>query len=585
MKKFNLKTMISSLKSKLLIMSLALTVIPSLLIGLIAYEITQGQLEQAGKAQLKQDVLHVIALIEQADKQVKAGKMTLSDAQEMIKQEVLGPMNEKGQRPINPKFAIGAYGFMFATNDAGVNVMSPGSEGKNFWNNKSPDGKMFVQDMVRLAKNGGGYVNYIFPLPNSDKVGEKIVYVQKDPSWNWNVSAGSYMIDFNAPANQVLHMLMVALGIEVILSVAVSLFFAQRIAKPVSLITRQVEQVARGNLILEAVRKRGSDEIARLADGFSVMTNQLRALVQNVSETSEQLAASAEELTASTEENTKATEQVTQAAQEIAVGAEKQVETVHRSRSTVNDMTETMEQIANNAQIVSASASETSDLSKLGSRSIQHVRMQMNTIQKTVDTLSAVVKSLGERSSEIGRIIEVITNIAQQTNLLALNAAIEAARAGESGRSFAVVAEEIRELAEVSGNSAKQIVELIKNIQEESNLAVESMENTTSAVGAGLDAVNQVGESFAQIERSIQKVGDQIEGVSAALQQLAASAEDLRTMMGAVSEITETTSTGIHTISASTQQQHASMEEIAASAQSLNKLAEQLHDLVKQFKI
>ncbi|WP_215811057.1 methyl-accepting chemotaxis protein [Kyrpidia spormannii] len=261
------------------------------------------------------------------------------------------------------------------------------------------------------------------------------------------------------------------------------------------------------------------------------------------------------------------------------------MKTVDRSRSTVNDMTDTMQQIANNARIVSTSAGEASDLSKLGSQSIQHVRMQMDTIQKTVDTLSAVVKSLGERSGEIGRIIEVITNIAQQTNLLALNAAIEAARAGESGRSFAVVAEEIRELAEGAGNSAKQIVELIKNIQEESSLAVESMQNTTTAVGAGLDAVDQVGESFAQIERSIHRVVEQIEGVSAALQQLAANAEELRTTMGEVTEITEATSTGMHTISASTEQQHASMEEIAASAQSLSRLAEQLHDLVRQFKI
>ncbi|MCL6576135.1 methyl-accepting chemotaxis protein [Kyrpidia sp.] len=585
MRRLKFNAVFSSLRTKLLTMSLALTLIPSLVIGTISYKITTKQLEATGMAQLKQDTLHVLALIDEADKQVKAGKMRLEDAQEMVKQEVLGPKNEKGQRPINPTFAIGKYGYVSAVNDRSVSVMNPVTEGKDFSNTKSPDGKLFVPDMVRLANNGGGYFTYIFPFPNSDQVGDKIVYVQKDPHWGWNVISSSYMVDFNAPANQVLNVLIIALCVEVILSAVISLWLANRISKPVSLMAQQVEQVARGDLNLEPLVKKGNDEISRLAHGFSSMTNHLRDLVKNISETSEQLAASAEELTASTEENTKATEQVTQVAQEIAVGAEKQVKTVDRSRSTVNDMTDTMQQIANNAQIVSTSAGEASDLSKLGSQSIQHVRMQMDTIQKTVDTLSAVVKSLGERSGEIGRIIEVITNIAQQTNLLALNAAIEAARAGESGRSFAVVAEEIRELAEGAGNSAKQIVELIKNIQEESSLAVESMQNTTTAVGAGLDAVDQVGESFAQIERSIHRVVEQIEGVSAALQQLAANAEELRTTMGEVTEITDATSTGMHTISASTEQQHASMEEIAASAQSLSRLAEQLHDLVRQFKI
>ncbi|MCL6593742.1 MAG: methyl-accepting chemotaxis protein, partial [Alicyclobacillus sp.] len=403
--------------------------------------------------------------------------------------------------------------------------------------------------------------------------------------WGWNVAAGSYMVDFNAPANQVLRMLMIALGIEVILGVVVSLWFAHRISKPVARMAQQVESVADGDLRHEPVVKSGYDEISRLARGFSTMTSRLRDLIKNISETSEQLAASAEQLAASADENTRATEQVTQTAQEVAAGAEKQAKTVEESSSTVTEMALAMEQIANKAQVASTSAGEADELSKSGNQSIRHVREQMDSIQKTVNTLSVVVKGLGERSNEIGHIARVITDISNQTDLLALNAAIEAARAGDSGRGFAVVAEEVRKLAEHSSASAKQIAALIEKIQEESNVAVRSMEDSRTEVAAGLEAVKHAGQSFAQIERAVRVVVEQVSEVSKAAKHLSADAEKLRTAMRDVEEVTESTSAGMQTVSASTQEQLASMEEISASAQSLSQHAEKLQHIVSQFKV
>ncbi|WP_083516122.1 methyl-accepting chemotaxis protein [Alicyclobacillus sendaiensis] len=575
----------SSLKVKLLAMTLSLLVLPSLIIGLSGYIITAHQLSQAGKIQLKQDVLHVIALINEANKQVKSGKLSIASAQEMVKEEVLGPKEANGHRPINPGFKIGRYGYIFAINDRAVELMHPTLEGKDIWDLKSIDGKMVGQELVRLADKGGGYLTYMWPYPNSNRVGEKIVYVQKDPSWGWDIVAGSYMVDFNAQANQVLKMLSVTLGLAIIVGTIVCLWFVHRISKPISMIAQQVDRMSQGDLRVERVVKRGNDEVSRLARGFSLMANRLHGLINDIYNSSQQLAASAEELAASAEESSKAAEVVAQTAEEVAATAEKQVRTAESNFSTISDMVHAMQQVADNAQVVSTSASEAAALSKYGRESIGYVREGMDSIRSAFNSLAMLVKGLGERSDEIGQIVDMISGVADQTNLLALNAAIEAARAGDNGRSFAVVAVEIRKLADRSAQSAKHIAELIKSIQEETNAAVKTMGESTQGVVVGIERVNQAVESFEKIERAVNVVAEQIEEVSAAAQQLSAEAEELRKTTHLVVEVTESTSRGMQNISAATQQQLASAEEITSSAQSLGELAEHLQSLVGQFKL
>ncbi|MCL6600193.1 MAG: hypothetical protein K6T81_15855 [Alicyclobacillus macrosporangiidus] len=279
------------------------------------------------------------------------------------------------------------------------------------------------------------------------------------------------------------------------------------------------------------------------------------------------------------------TEQVTQTAQEVAAGADKQVQTVSEGSRTVDDIARAMGRMANNAQTASASAGVAADIAKSGNASVQSVHVQMNSIQETVNHLATVVRGLGERSQQIGKIVEVITDIAGQTNLLALNAAIEAARAGEHGRSFAVVAGEVRKLAEHSSQSAKQIAELIASIQEKSQAAVESMEASTTEVAAGLNAMHEAGRSFEQITQAVSRVVEQIQEVSASAQRLSADAEELQAVMQNVSAVTESTSAGMQTMSAATEEQLASMQEISASAQSLIQLAEQLQARLGRFQL
>lgn len=209
----------------------------------------------------------------------------------------------------------------------------------------------------------------------------------------------------------------------------------------------------------------------------------------------------------------------------------------------------------------------------------------MNSINQTVTGLANVVKGLGERSKQIGQIIEVITGIAEQTNLLALNAAIEAARAGENGRGFAVVADEVRKLAEQSAQSAQQISMLITAIQQETNEAVQSMEMATKEASNGIVVIHTAGESFVEIKNAIEEVAVQIQEVSASVQQMSAGAEQIVQSMQLVSKIAESAASGTQEVSAATEEQLASMQEISASAVSLSKMAEELQQLIQKFKI
>ncbi|WP_284199240.1 methyl-accepting chemotaxis protein [Alicyclobacillus sacchari] len=209
---------------------------------------------------------------------------------------------------------------------------------------------------------------------------------------------------------------------------------------------------------------------------------------------------------------------------------------------------------------------------------------QMASIQQSVASLADVVQGLGERSAEIGAIVDVMTRIARQTHLLSLNAAIEAARAGESGRGFAVVADEVRKLAEQSADQATQIAGLIESIQSETNVVVASMAASTEEVAAGMDIVRSTERSFADIEASVHNVTDHISEVSGFMDRISSGTQQLQDGIKELTRVSSMTNAGMQTVAASTEEQLASMEEITASSTTLTQMAERLQSLVGTFR-
>jgi methyl-accepting chemotaxis protein len=195
------------------------------------------------------------------------------------------------------------------------------------------------------------------------------------------------------------------------------------------------------------------------------------------------------------------------------------------------------------------------------------------------------VANLGERSVQIGQIVDTISGIAGQTNLLALNAAIEAARAGEQGRGFAVVADEVRKLAEQSQDATKQIADLIQEIQGETDKAVVAMNQGTHEVKVGTEVVSVAGQAFGEITLLITQVSDQIQDISAAIQQVTSGSQLIVSSVQDIDGISKKVAEEAETVSAATEEQSASMEEIAASSQSLAKMARDLEAAVSKFTV
>ncbi|MET3210624.1 UNVERIFIED_CONTAM: methyl-accepting chemotaxis protein [Paenibacillus sp. PvR008] len=371
----------------------------------------------------------------------------------------------------------------------------------------------------------------------------------------------------------------------VVLAMVVSILIAQSISKPILRISRAAERIAAGDLTGEEITVKSKDEIHALSHSFNAMVQNLRQLIQSVSKTSELVTTSSEELTASAEQNSQASAQITETVQEVATGTTQQVDMVTKSSQAIEEMSIGVEQIAIRAQNVFASAQDAAHKSAEGNQLIQQAVTQMNAVNHSMNGLADLMAGLGERSDEIGKIIDVITNISSQTNLLALNAAIEAARAGEHGSGFAVVAGEVRKLAEQSAHSAQQITELVGLIQKDTAHAIEAVASNGKDVMTGREVVQNAGASFELIQETVNKVASEIEEVSAGSEQMSASTDEVVGFVRQISAIAEEAAAGTQHMSAATQEQLASMEEIASSARNLSTMAEDLQGQIGKFKV
>ncbi|OZI12675.1 methyl-accepting chemotaxis protein [Bacillaceae bacterium SAS-127] len=372
--------------------------------------------------------------------------------------------------------------------------------------------------------------------------------------------------------------------VSLIVAISVGIIISRSIVQPISNLKDLLAKAEKGDFTVKGSYQ-SADEVGELTLSFNHMIEELQGIIRKVSETSQQVAASSQQLSASAEQSSDASEHISMAVQDLAAGSDDQVRNVDESTQVVKEMASYTDQMADNAKVVSATVEQTSKISIDGERVIHKVTEQMSSINENVSGLSNVVAGLNERSTEIGKINDVITDIAGQTNLLALNAAIEAARAGEHGRGFSVVADEVRKLAEQSANSAEQISSLITMIQNDNQQALESMKSTTVEVEEGLQVVQEAGHSFREIKDSVSEVVAQIQEIANMVQQLSEGTQHVSQSILTVNSIAETAAANTQNISAATEEQLASMEEISASSTALANMAQELQDLVVQFKV
>lgn len=372
--------------------------------------------------------------------------------------------------------------------------------------------------------------------------------------------------------------------LSALFGVGIGIFAARSISRPVNQLAVVAQQVASGDLT-QQVRVASQDEIGQLASAFNTMVIELKTLIKHINANVEQVAASSEELTASSEQSAQAANQIAVSITEVAAGANEQMAATDETSAVIQQMTAGVQQMAASANQVAAQSSQAADKAKNGGEAVDKAVSQMARIEDTVNTSAAVVAKLGERSKEIGQIVDTISGIAGQTNLLALNAAIEAARAGEQGRGFAVVAEEVRKLAEQSQEAAKKIAALIGEIQGDTAKAVVAMNDGTREVKTGAEVVNTAGGAFSEIADLVLQVSAQVRDISAAIQQTAAGSQHIVGAVKKIDELSRKSAGEAQGVSAAAEEQLASMEEIATSSEALAKLAQELQTAVVKFRV
>jgi len=315
-----------------------------------------------------------------------------------------------------------------------------------------------------------------------------------------------------------------------------------------------INQVARGDLTVRG--KVTNDALGNVVDSVNFMLDNFVKLLERVRK-------------AAIDVNTSAGG-ILEAADDMAAGATQQDQEITNTSSAVEELTVSMKQVSNNAEASAEAARRALDAAEQGNRAVRDTLEGMQRIRASVQASSKKIKSLGDRSLEISEIINVINDITEQTNLLALNAAIEAARAGEAGRGFAVVADEVRKLAEHSRSATKDIAALIKAIQAETNEAVVVMEEGTREVESGAGLADQAGKALEAISSVVRQSAELVQEISLASKQQVRGTEGVANAMQIISGITRQTTTGAR--------------QTASTVGNMVKLSEQLNEALAQFR-
>jgi methyl-accepting chemotaxis protein len=378
--------------------------------------------------------------------------------------------------------------------------------------------------------------------------------------------------------------LIITIGAALVLALSIGYVIARMIADPLKKVASKLDELAGGDLTVEPVDFDGKDEVGTLGQAFNKLVVQLRSLIGEVKLAGEQVAASSEQLTSSADQTAKAAEQAAAAIQEIATGSEVQTQRTAESVRVMEELGTAIQRIATTAGTVSESSVRAAQEAEQGNEYIIKAVEQMSAVQEAVNRAAEMVTLLGVRSEAIGEIVQVITGIASQTNLLALNAAIEAARAGEQGRGFAVVADEVRKLAEQSEESAQEIARLIGDIQLETGQVMAAMNQGTAETEAGSVAVREAGLAFQRIVSAAQAVAEQIQEVSAATEQMTAGIQQVASSMDEMNRLAQEAAVHTQGAAANSEEQLASMQEIARSSENLNRLSHQLQQTISRFR-
>ena len=502
----------------------------------------------------------------------------------LAKEKGLDPV-EAIREDIKP-VRYGENGYYFVYNTLGVNMahpLNPKFHGQNRISHKDTKGNPYIRELCQKAQEGGGFVTYWFNKPGQDVPSPKLAFAKMIPGTDYWVATGIYIDDITAENARLSAKLTgiltsaywqvgIGFGLVFILMVLpLSFHIVKSILSPLKEATAKAQEVADGNLNTEVVA-RGNDEITRLEKALGLMITTLSNNIEEIqikgeqaqeqARMAEEMAKEAEDAKTLAENKQKdmrtaaqrleevvnrisaASEKISSQAYEISSGADTQSKRIAETAAAMEQMNATVLEVARNSSNAAEMGSQARQQAQSGAEVVRESVEVINTTHNHTQSLKSQMDILGRQAESIGEIMTVIEDIADQTNLLALNAAIEAARAGEAGRGFAVVADEVRKLAEKTMGATSQVGESIKSIQQVTSRNIESVDCAVQDLDQAVNLSNQSGAMLQEIVNQVEKSSDQIQQIATAAEEQSATSEQINHTIEEVNNIVRETATG-----------------------------------------
>ncbi|MGE4283402.1 MAG: methyl-accepting chemotaxis protein [Clostridia bacterium] len=574
-----------SIRFKLTLSFAIIMIIFAVIVGYEGYREAKKELTKAGITDLTHLISGSVATIEALNRQVAAGELALEEAQEIAREILNGPILSGKARDLNKvNVKYGNDGYIFALDSRKTMKMHPLLQDNDMNGIMSKDGKVDFIKQLTADKQGIMQAHYLWNNKEGEALREKIALSQYYEPWDWFIAVSAYSDEFEANARQVAIALILPISIMSIAGILILFLIIIRFTRPIIYSSNAMQKFANGDLTY-SVETKGRDEISQLGEYINTASVKLSEMLGQVTKTADEVAVHAQNLNKNADESSRAIEQVAQTVENVAQGASEQANAAQKGAEMIQGLDCEIKKVSENSETLANSAMTLRQSREQGIQSVEILRDRSDRSNQAAGRVVQGIDRLNNKSQEIGQISTVISGVAEQTNLLALNAAIEAARAGEQGRGFAVVAEEIRKLAEQSQRSAKDINQLIQEVQNEIQVNNSVMGEVKTVVVEQIDAVKETEKAFDNIAKISEEIVQQIEAIAGSINYMEEDSQKIVDVINDISAVSEQSAAAAQEVAASTEEQIASVQEISSSVDILAKMADDLRQLTKQFKL